>query len=396
MGVPDFWLYYLSSRFSQIAQWHIPNSRIPWIQFEKQSILPYHISGILWSKNIPLHKLKSLNLLVSQSLSLWRTYFSKFHLSSTTPINATYLGDPKFPLGLHNTSILSPWISKNLITLSKFITNSRFVDFSSLHSKYQIPNSELCNFLQIRHFYHTQYPLSNLDSPTFYENICLKNPRGKGLISLIYNNLINTTPQNKLPYMLKWENECSLTISLEDWYTSIDNLRKCTRSLTIRETPIKLLTRWYLTPLKLHTIFPSTPSNCFRGCSSPGSFTHIFWDCDKISFIWRQLETFSSKIADTNITLSLSNCLLFSPITNLSIPQTRLIHTISVAIQWLIAVHWKSNSFPVSQLKTRINSIYIMERIFHTIYNSITFHTNKWDPWITHSDIFFSDYCTDV
>lgn len=36
LGLPDFWLYYLAARWSQIAQWHIPNPKVPWVRFEKR------------------------------------------------------------------------------------------------------------------------------------------------------------------------------------------------------------------------------------------------------------------------------------------------------------------------------------------------------------------------
>lgn len=123
----------------------------------------------------------------------------------------------------------------------------------------------------------------------------------------------------KLPFMHKWESECNLSFSIEDWKNYIINLRKCTRLLTVRETATQLFTRWYYTPTKLHAIFPSVPQTCFRGCTSPGSFSHIFWEYEKISQIWRQLETFAS-ISENHIHLTLSNCLLFTPISRISIP----------------------------------------------------------------------------
>lgn len=59
--------------------------------------------------------------------------------------------------------------------------------------------------------------------------------------------------EEKLTYMHKWELECSISLSAEEWKDSINNLRKCTISLTVRETATKLFTRWYYTPNKLHT-----------------------------------------------------------------------------------------------------------------------------------------------
>lgn len=60
-------------------------------------------------------------------------------------------------------------------------------------------------------------------------------------------------------------------------------LRYCTKSLAIRQTAVKIFTRWYYTPAHLNIIFPDVSPNCFRGCDSPGTFLHIFWSFDKLS-----------------------------------------------------------------------------------------------------------------
>lgn len=142
--------------------------------------------------------------------------------------------------------------------------------------------------------------------------------------------------------------------------------------------------------LKFMLFSLTPPHTCFRGCNSAGSFSHIFWDCDRVTQIWKQLEKFASKISNNNINLTIYNCLLFSPIIGLSIHNMRLIHTICVAVHWLIAHHWKSPTIPLSHLKTRINNINLMEKIFHTIQNTNQFYTKKWDPWFNHANLFFN------
>lgn len=127
------------------------------------------------------------------------------------------------------------------------------------------------------------------------------------------------TPKISCNMCNKWESDCNTSLSSDDCEYCI-YLCKCTRSLTVGESAIKLFTRWYFTPTKLHFIFPSVSPAYFRGCSFPDSFPHIFWDCEKISHIWRKLEAFSAIITVNPIHLTLANCLLFA-----SIPQISLI-----------------------------------------------------------------------
>lgn len=152
LGLPDFWLYYLAARWSQIAQWHILNPKIPWVRIEKDYILPYSISGILWGNKIPNHTLDTLNQLVSQSYQLWKLHNKKYNLISNTPPHASFVGDPKFLLNTHEAGDFTWWINNNLISFFNFLENNNFNSFSSLKSQHQIPNTEFNKFLQIRHF----------------------------------------------------------------------------------------------------------------------------------------------------------------------------------------------------------------------------------------------------
>lgn len=71
LGLPDFWLYYLAARWSQTAQWHIQNPRIPWVKFEKESINPYSIASLLWGNKV--------------SYKHWKLHYKKCNMMSTTP-----------------------------------------------------------------------------------------------------------------------------------------------------------------------------------------------------------------------------------------------------------------------------------------------------------------------
>lgn len=49
-------------------------------------------------------------------------------------------------------------------------------------------------------------------------------------------------------------------------------------------------------------------------------------------------------------------------------------------IHWLKTYHWKSTSVSIDQLKTRINTIKLMQKIFHTLYNTIHFYKKNGTP----------------
>lgn len=85
LSIPNLWLYYLSARYTKLAQWYAPSIHIPWLLFEEQSVLPYHLQGLLWSKSIKTQRIGHLNKVVRQSLLLWHRQKHKFNISSDIP-----------------------------------------------------------------------------------------------------------------------------------------------------------------------------------------------------------------------------------------------------------------------------------------------------------------------
>lgn len=182
--------------------------------------------------------------------------------------------------------------------------------FDLLCAQHQIPLLEHYHYIQIRHFYTSHHSLPPSSSPTPFEQICHDSPRGKGLMSTLYKTALASYFSDALPYQSKWETDCNEKFTPEDWGTMLQNLRKATKSLTVRETAYKVLTRWYYTPSRPQMMFPGTSGLCFRGCQLPGTFRHIFWNCRLLSLVWKGVTAVVSAIAGTPLQLTVSMVLL--------------------------------------------------------------------------------------
>lgn len=100
----------LSARLVQLVQWHAPPNHIPWIHYERASIDPYYLLGLLWSSSVRPKFLTSLNGEVSPSLHLWSLYRTKYTLIPPKPRLAFFLGDPRFPSAFTSDCDFSKWI----------------------------------------------------------------------------------------------------------------------------------------------------------------------------------------------------------------------------------------------------------------------------------------------
>lgn len=78
--------------------------------------------------------------------------------------------------------------------------------------------------------------------------MCLNLSREWGTISTIYRHLNEIDLPEKSTAMICWETDVDQAFSIEDWSDMLNNMHKCSCFMLIKETVVKLHTRWYLTP----------------------------------------------------------------------------------------------------------------------------------------------------
>lgn len=151
-------------------------------------------------------------------------------------------------------------------------------------------------------------------------------------------------------------------------------LKKCTRSLNIRETIVKLFTRWQWN--RLESIPSSLQYNPYalEVVSLLADFSVCF--CSHVVPVWRKLTAFASTISGVQFSLTPTHC-FFSPILEAATLQMRLIHIICVAIYLVVASHRRTPSVPLSQVSLRVDSIGGVDKLFHTLYHTMPYYDRK-------------------
>ena len=74
------------------------------------------------------------------------------------------------------------------------------------------------------------------------------------------------------------------------------HLKKCSKSLVIREMQIKTILRFYLTLSRMAKIKASGVNTCWQECREIGTLFHCRWDCKLVQPLWKSVWRFLRKL----------------------------------------------------------------------------------------------------
>jgi hypothetical protein len=74
------------------------------------------------------------------------------------------------------------------------------------------------------------------------------------------------------------------------------HIKKCSKSLEIREMQIKTTLRFYLTLIRVAKIKSSGNNRCWTGRGETGMLLHCWWDCKLVQPLWKPIWRFLRKL----------------------------------------------------------------------------------------------------
>lgn len=131
-------------------------------------------------------------------------------------------------------------------------------------------------YIQLRHFFLTSGHITKMSCPlTPFENICSTSDPQQHLISTIYGLLGEHVSPHTGKACRAWEGDLTVNVPMEGWEHIFPSTHRGSVNVSTQETNYKLLSKWYRTPVLLHTFDPTRSNRCWRCRQEVGTLLHI-------------------------------------------------------------------------------------------------------------------------
>lgn len=292
IGLPDPSLYYTACQLTRIVDWHVHWSSKDWVSL-KDAILGIRVAHLPWIEPHSTPNACKSHPLIGPTLTTFRVTCRSFDTTPSPGPMTPLTQNPYFPTGIQVLAGPTP-SGDRTVRAHLFFYNDTLLSHSALESSrmsvyHALNTSKFDTFLIV----HRPFWFGTETSHPF-EHLCNQPDPQKHLISSLYSLLVSKVKPNTDIHR-SWETDLYIALS-NDWESVWEHTHKGSVNVSAQENRFKIYSSWYRTPDKLHKIFPSVPSMCWRCMSNSGTLLHVWWDCPVLQPFWKEIHSLISQI----------------------------------------------------------------------------------------------------
>lgn len=201
-----------------------------------------------------------------------------------------------------------------------------------------------CQYLQLAHLIcHLNQEKHLQPTLTDFEQLIYMGTIGqKGLISSLYNALLQPNLCHLPFYTVSWIKEDSSFTTYKQWGILWSSSINRSKFLNVHIQHFKFISHWYLTPHRLRLMNKTISPLYWRNCGQTATQLHIWWACPFINVFWKHALACIKCITGVTVPFQFDIMLLsFWPSTQDSVIHQELILLLLAATHLFIAQMWK-------------------------------------------------------
>ncbi|CAI5777053.1 Hypothetical predicted protein [Podarcis lilfordi] len=272
-ALPDLKLYYKSAAFCWLKEWLLlENTDI--LDLEGfNNVFGWH--AYLWYDKVKAHKAFKNHIVRKALLNVWIRY--KDLLENKTP---RWLS-PMEAKAQKRLNMEAKW-PKYWEILEQEGDKLKLQSFEKLKDKAR----DWLHYYQIMEAYNLDKKVGFQVEKSKLETELLESKTK--ILSKMYNLLLkwNTQDETVKSAMIKWAQDLGHNIMFADWEQLWTTGMKFMACNALKENIMKMIYRWYMTPVKLAKIYHSPNNKCWKCKENEGTFFHLWWTCPRIKAFW--------------------------------------------------------------------------------------------------------------
>ena len=238
----------------------------------------------------------------------------------------------------------------------------------------------LWDYIKLKSFFTAKETTTQTKRPlTEWEKIFTCHTSDKSLMTNIYKELIRLNNKTTNNPIQKWGEDLDRIFTTEEIQKAEKHMKKCSKSLIVREMQIKTITRYHFTPVRMSYIRKGNSSKCWRGCGVKGTLLHCWWECQLVQPLWRTVwRTLRRLEMDLPYDPAIPLLGIYPKEPNTSIQKDLCTHMF-LAAQFVIAKTWKQPRCPTTdEWLSKLWYIYAMEYYSAIKIGDFTVFSRSW------------------